>query len=109
MPNRNAKQKLLAVMMCIPLLAGCTSGQVTAEVDSCGSGEYNGATVTIANNTNEVLLVQVSVGWFDSNGTQLQSGLAQETVPANTTALGKTILGPGTPYESCKVTKVLGL
>lgn len=82
---------------------------VSAVVTDCGFGEYGGASVEIRNNTNESLLVQVSVGWYDASGRQLESWTAQETVAAQSTANGQTILGPGVAYESCKVIKVLGL
>ena len=107
MPNRNAKQKLLALMMCVPLLTGCTSGKVTAEVNSCGDGESNGAEVTITNNTSEPLVAVVMVGWFDSDGTQLKSESVAKFVSEGEVALGETKLGPETTYESCKITEVL--
>lgn len=107
MRNRKIKQKLLILMMCIHLLAGCTSGQVTAEVNSCGSGESNGARVTITNDTNEPLVVVVMVSWFDSDGTQLKNEIVSKFVSAGAVASGETKLGPETPYESCGVTEVL--
>lgn len=92
------------------LLSGCgVGGSVTATMLSCSQDRFIGSQVQIINSTSDLKDVSVTVGYFDQNGTEVDSQYAITTVPAHTTAIGNTYFGPANLASGCKVISILAV
>ena len=59
---------------------------IDAQVTNCGFDTGTDLAISITNNNDELMQIFVDVGVYDSTGTQVDSELVIETVPAGRTA-----------------------